>query len=130
MTTDRDANDYLAKALESLASAESELAADRYNACMNRCYFACFQAAVSALVREGIVSSHVKHTHMAVARDFNNHLIRRRKLYPERLASVLPRLVSLRHQADYRPTSVGRGRASAEVVAARDFVSQVASRAG
>ncbi len=45
---------YLAKARESLAGAESELANGRYNNCANRCYYACFQAAVAALVQHGI----------------------------------------------------------------------------
>src|SRR4051812_37989873 len=98
-TTARDAADYLAKAQESLASAESDLAAGRYNSCVNRCYFAWFQAAVSALVREGLVSARVRHTHASIARNFSESLIRRRKLYPQRLAKVLPELVSRRHEA-------------------------------
>ena len=42
---------YLAKAEESLAGAESELASGRYNNCANRCHYACLQAAVYALIR-------------------------------------------------------------------------------
>lgn len=41
---------YLAKALESLAGSESEFANQRHNNCANRCYFACFQAAITALI--------------------------------------------------------------------------------
>jgi uncharacterized protein (UPF0332 family) len=51
---ERDAEIYLAKAAESLLSAESDFAGSRYNSCANRCYYACFQAAVAALIREGI----------------------------------------------------------------------------
>lgn len=36
---------FLAKAEESLAGADSEFVNDRYNNCVNRCYYACFQAA-------------------------------------------------------------------------------------
>ncbi len=49
-----EADTYFAKAQESLAGAESEFANARYNNCANRCYYACFQGAVSALIRAGI----------------------------------------------------------------------------
>lgn len=45
-----DANSYLAKARESLATAESEFSSERYNRCANRCYYACLQAAIGALL--------------------------------------------------------------------------------
>lgn len=40
---------YLTKAEESLRGAEREFARSRYNHAANRCYDACFQAAVAAL---------------------------------------------------------------------------------
>jgi uncharacterized protein (UPF0332 family) len=46
---------YLTKAEESLLGAESEFAQGRHNNAANRCYDACFQAAVAALHRAGIV---------------------------------------------------------------------------
>ena len=45
---------YLAKAEESLAGAMSELANRRHQNAANRAYYACYQAAVAALYREGI----------------------------------------------------------------------------
>jgi uncharacterized protein (UPF0332 family) len=42
--------DFLTKAEESLAGAESEFVNDRYNNSANRAYYACFQAAVHALL--------------------------------------------------------------------------------
>ena len=45
---------YLSKAEESLAGAVSEFANSRYNNCANRCYYGCFQAAVSALYSAGL----------------------------------------------------------------------------
>jgi hypothetical protein len=45
---------FLGKAEENLAAAESEFANRRYNSTPNRCYYACFQAAVYALLKEGI----------------------------------------------------------------------------
>ena len=49
---EQDITIYLAKAEESLRTAESEFANGRYNSCANRCYYACFQAAIAALLRE------------------------------------------------------------------------------
>jgi hypothetical protein len=43
-----EAHDYLAKAQESLAGAESGLAHRRLNNCARRAYNACFQAAIAA----------------------------------------------------------------------------------
>jgi hypothetical protein len=45
---------FLEKARESLAGADSEFAQGRYDNCANRCYYACFQAAIWALDRAGI----------------------------------------------------------------------------
>jgi uncharacterized protein (UPF0332 family) len=44
---------YLAKAQSSLAGAQSELAQQRFDNAANRAYYACFQAAISALLRAG-----------------------------------------------------------------------------
>ncbi len=44
---------YLEKAKENLAAAESEFGHGRYNSCASRAYYACFQAAIHALIRAG-----------------------------------------------------------------------------
>ena len=51
---EQDLTIYLAKATESLLTAESEFVNGRYNSCANRCYYACFLAAIAALLREGM----------------------------------------------------------------------------
>ena len=51
---EQDITIYLAKATESLLTAESEFANGRYNNAANRAYYACFQAALAALMRAGI----------------------------------------------------------------------------
>jgi uncharacterized protein (UPF0332 family) len=57
---------FLDKALESLVGAESEFLNRRYNNCANRCYYACFQAAIVALQLAGVAprgaSRHWRHT--------------------------------------------------------------------
>jgi uncharacterized protein (UPF0332 family) len=45
----QDITIYLAKAAESLQTAESEFANGRYNSCANRCYYACFVRRESAV---------------------------------------------------------------------------------
>ena len=52
--SERDIEAFLVKSAESLAGAESEYANGRFNNCANRAYYACFLAAVAALMREGI----------------------------------------------------------------------------
>ena len=54
MTTDIEIDAWLTKAHESLTTAESEFLNERYNSCANRCYYACFQAAIAALLHAGI----------------------------------------------------------------------------
>jgi uncharacterized protein (UPF0332 family) len=63
---ERDADIYLAKAAESLLTAESEFDHGRYNSCANRCYYACFQAAIAAMLRDGIRSSNDQWPHTFV----------------------------------------------------------------
>lgn len=48
-----DARLFLLKARESLASAEADLKAGRFNSAANRAYYAAFQAAVAMLVEHG-----------------------------------------------------------------------------
>jgi uncharacterized protein (UPF0332 family) len=49
-----EAQDRLAKAQESLAGVESELAHRRFNNCAWDAYYACFQAAIAALLNKEI----------------------------------------------------------------------------
>jgi uncharacterized protein (UPF0332 family) len=107
---------YLAKATESLLSAESEFVNGRYNSCANRCYYACFQAAIAALLREGI-RPHGQWNHQFVQAQFVGVLINQRKRYDAQLRRVLADNQSLRDKADYRPELVTlprlRGRSDA-----------------
>ena len=110
---------YQDKALESLAGAESELDARRYNNAAKLAYFACFQAAVAALIRAGArrSGSDVEWRH-----DFVQAEIRRRRLVPAELGSVLLDTMRLRHLADYAPRSVSERNARQSVARARTFV--------
>src|SRR5213075_1341880 len=94
---------YLRKALESLAGADSEFANGRYNNCANRCYYACFQAAIAALIRDDIrpPRTNGEWSHDFVRAQVDGVLIHRRKRLPPALRGTLNRDLSLRLKADY-----------------------------
>jgi uncharacterized protein (UPF0332 family) len=99
---------YLTKAEESLRGAENEFAQGRYNNAANRCYDACFQAAVAALHHAGLAprGGRSEWGHAFVQAEFVGRLIHRRRRYPTSLRQVLARNLTLRHTADYAPDLV------------------------
>jgi uncharacterized protein (UPF0332 family) len=120
-------DDFLVKAEESLAGAESELAHGRYNNCANRCYYAVFQAAVHALAQAGIRppggSTHWDHGF--VQAQFVGLLINRRKVFPTSLRDTLLQNYRLREAADYKRERISDVRASRAVRRAQEFVNAV-----
>ena len=98
---EHDITIYQAKAMESLLTAESEYVNGRYNSCANRCYYSCFQAAIVALLREGI-RPRGQWSHEFVHAQFVGVLINQRKRYDSDLRRVLADNQILRDQADYR----------------------------
>src|SRR5688500_2974657 len=123
---------FMAKAEESLAGAESELAAGRYNNCVNRCYYACFQAAIVALMQAGVTppGRNSEWGHAFVQGEFVGGLINRRKVFPSSLRDVLGRLVLLREKADYDPVQVSNTDATRALRRAREFVGSVRAKVG
>ena len=122
--TVEEARAYLTKAVESLTSAQVDYAATRYNSCANRVYYACFQAAVSALLTVGIRPANPRGewSHEFVQSQFNGLLITRRKLYPAALRRVLRDTMEVREKADYTPSSVSVRVARRVLQEAQDFV--------
>jgi uncharacterized protein (UPF0332 family) len=122
---EHDITIYLAKATESLLTAESEFANGRYNSC----YYACFQAAIAALLRDGI-RPHGQWSHEFVQAQFVGVLINQRKRYDPELRRVLSDNQILRDQADYRPELVTATQASRALRRSRLFVTAVRQRGG
>ena len=116
---------YLAKARESLASAEADLVAGRHNSAANRAYYAAFQAAVAALVRAGVRPADDKWQHRFVMNQFSGRLIRRRKLISSALTSTLNELFDYRTTADYRSDDVSIRNSRDAVRQAQRMVSEV-----
>jgi uncharacterized protein (UPF0332 family) len=126
---EQDITIYLAKATESLLTAESEFVNGRYNSCANRCYYACFQAAIAALLREGIRPAG-QWSHQFVQAQLVGVLINQRKRYDPQLRRVLSDNLSLRDQADYRPALVTATQASRALRRSRMLINAVRQRGG
>ena len=123
---------FLVKAQASLAGAESEAANARYDNCANRAYYACFQAAVAALLRAGIRSPNPQGhwSHSFVPGQFIGQLINRRGLYPSSLRDTIPRMYQLRQAADYTDDLVTPTQALRALRRAREFVLAVQEQEG
>ena len=121
---------FLHKARESLAGAEIEFANGWYNNCANRCYYACFQAAVVALQRAGIRPRGDEWSHEFVPSQFDGLLINRRHLYPPQLRGTLGQTYLLRVKADYRQALVTQTEASRTLRRARTFVQTIQTGGG
>ncbi|MCX6024628.1 MAG: HEPN domain-containing protein [Chloroflexi bacterium] len=120
---------FLRKADESLAGAELEFAAGYYNNCANRCYYACYQAAIFALMHEGVLSRvHDFWKHDFVQAEFIGQFINRRKLYPSELREVFHRNHTLRMTADYQEAAISRQEAERAIQRSRLFLQHVHRR--
>ena len=95
---------FIDKAIAALEGAESEMRAVRYGNVANRCYYACFQAAIAALGAAGVFPTRQakgRWSHAGVQSQFSGILINRRKLYPGGPWAVLSEASSARQMADY-----------------------------
>ena len=125
MSLDINIQTFWEKALENISSAASEFANRRYNASANRAYYACFQAAIVALMREGIRPQGGEWGHAFVQAQFAGKLVTRRTAYPAFLRDTLPRLGELREHADYEATHVSQTLAQRALRRAREFIDAV-----
>jgi uncharacterized protein (UPF0332 family) len=130
MVADNQRDAFWAKATENLASAGSEYVNGRYNASANRSYFACFQAAIVALLDAGITARTGTWGHGFVQAQFVGQLIGRRKIYRAEFRDMLIVLMELRHKADYEIAQVSQREASRAVRQAESFLDAVAAREG
>ena len=122
---DLESSLFLFKAAESLASAEADFAARRYNSCANRAYYAAFQGAVCALSRAGIGPPQGEWGHSFVQAEFVGQLINRRKTYPADLRATLLDNLVLRHRADYDTQQVTEAQAFRALHRTRGFLDAI-----
>ncbi len=121
---------FLIKAKESLLGAESEFANSRCTNCANRCYYACFHAAIAALLAAGITPTRDEWHHDFVQSSFVNALINRRKRYDSSLRDVLAKNINLRLRADYEEGAVSQKEAQRALDRARMFVREILEKGG
>jgi len=126
---EHDITIYVAKATESVLTAESACVNGRYNRCANRCYYACLQAAIAALLREG-VRPRGQWSHAFVQAQFVGVLINQRQRYDPQLRRVRSDHQSVRDQADYRPELVTATQAGRALRRSRLFVTAIRQRGG
>jgi uncharacterized protein len=86
----------LARANETMVDARILANAGRWNACVNRLYYACFYVVSALLARHGLSSS--KHT--GVRSLFNKHYVKTGKV-PKDLARIYNDLFERRQEGDY-----------------------------
>jgi uncharacterized protein (UPF0332 family) len=125
MSDDQNAELYWLKAIESLKGAESELSNGRYNNATNRAYYAVFQAAISALLNDGVRPRDGRWAHTFVQAEFVGRLINRRRRFPPALRDTLSLLQRFRHNADYRGATIDRAEARTAVRRSREFLNAV-----
>lgn len=86
----------LERAQETLEDARILAISERWNACVNRLYYACFYAVSALLIKEGYSSS--KHT--GVRSLFNLHFVKT-GVVPKELARIYNDLFERRQESDY-----------------------------
>ena len=115
--------EFLNKAGENLKTAQMSFENNCYNACANRAYFAAFQAAIAALSFCGIESE--KNEHAWVQSEFSLRLIRRQKVYPDRIKSYLPDMQESKNKADYSEKDIGKKVAYRQLLRASEMIALI-----
>jgi uncharacterized protein (UPF0332 family) len=116
---------YLAKARNTLRTAQSAYAQRDYDSCTSRAYFAVFQGEIAALIKLTEFRQE-RWGHDRVQEEFNRRLIRARKLFPVVLQSVHNDLIGQRHIADYTAQSISARTAERCLRKAAEMVTTIA----
>ena len=123
---------FLDEARESLEDARLARAGGRYNSSANRSYYACFQAAVHALIAAGITppGGGARWNHGFVQGQFNGVLIHRRHRYSSDLRTILSDNSDVRVDADYTDVPVSEITSLRALRRAERFVAAIVRREG
>ena len=123
---------FLDKARESLEGARLAHEGGRFNNSANRSYYACFQAAIHALIVAGIVVARrdTQWNHGSIQGQFNGLLINRRHRYSADLRQTLALNYDLRADADYTDKPISEITALRALRRAERFVAAKVQREG
>ncbi len=122
-----EAETFLKKAEEDLASAASDFENERYNACARSLYYAAFHAAIAALLAADI-RPQARWEHEFVHSQFAGMLVYRRKLYPSAFGPFLTSAFNTRVKADYSGVLLREGDVRQSLEQVRRLVEQVKER--
>ncbi|MDZ7624728.1 MAG: HEPN domain-containing protein [Ignavibacteriaceae bacterium] len=86
----------LSRADETLKDARVLAKSGRWDACVNRLYYACFYAVTALLMLDGLSSS----KHSGIRSLFNKHFVKSEKV-PKKLAAIYNDLFERRQEVDY-----------------------------
>jgi uncharacterized protein (UPF0332 family) len=79
-----------------------------------------FQAAIAALLHNGLKRG--KYDHKWVQSEFNERLIKRKKVYPGRIKPYLMEMQLIRNTADYEQRSISKKDASDQLRKAQEMI--------
>ena len=121
---------FLEKARESVTGARIEYEGGRLNNSANRSYYACFQAAIQALILEGIrpPGGSTEWGHDFVQAQFRGQLVNRRHRYETALRDTLLDNYRVRVRGDYETRPVVEINAARALRRAERFVQAVVQR--
>ncbi|MFQ5824029.1 MAG: HEPN domain-containing protein [bacterium] len=101
--------EFYTKAKENIEDAEDGYKNARYNACVNRAYYATYQAVIALLIKNGIIPSRkLDFRHSWVQANFVINFIKRKKVFSAKYSDYLNDLRRLREIADYKPSSLSK----------------------
>lgn len=123
-----DEQGFLTKAEEGLAVAEAAFAAGQFTGCARNAYYAAYQAAIVALLAEGIVDKKGEWGHAFVQAAFVQQLINQRKVYPGSVRSTLAVTLRFRIDADYSARPISRREADGARRQAYEFIGLIKQR--
>ncbi|MBF0099343.1 MAG: HEPN domain-containing protein [Desulfobacterales bacterium] len=115
--------DFFNKAKNNLNAAQLCFDNALYDASANRAYYAAFQAAIAVLLHKGIKRDKIDHK--LVQADFSEKLIKRQKIFPNRLKSYLLEMQSVRDQADYKHENVSKQEAFRQIRKAEEMLNLI-----
>ncbi len=115
---------FLKKSEESLNTARLSFEKEYYNSCVNRSYYAMFQAAVAVLFKAGIRPKSKKIGHDWVQAEFSRTFVRGNKKFSH-LKGFLNMVREWRDAADYSDEEIGRKRAKRNLDKASVFVEEI-----
>jgi uncharacterized protein (UPF0332 family) len=111
------------RAHDSLEDARILSKAERWNACINRLYYACFYAVTALLAQKGLHSA----KHSGVRSLFNLHFVKTEKV-PKHFATTYNDLFERRHESDYVDfVSLKSSQVHPLVAKAESFVESISS---